>query len=213
MLEVLGLDAHTESVYRGVLANPLEGIAQLCDRLAPPEATVRDCLDQLTDLRLLRSSRENPGALRMIGPERAPELVLRRREQEIRTQQAELARRRAFAARDVAACAHLHPGTVSGATERPVGLDAIRKKLDVLAEEVTRERLSVMPGAQSPPGPDASRPLDESAMVRGTLSADALSGRRWSAPGPRFHRACSSSTARSSSPSIPPTRRAASRPD
>ncbi|MFE2548247.1 LuxR C-terminal-related transcriptional regulator [Streptomyces sp. NPDC059355] len=167
MFEVLGLDAQTEAVYREMLANPLEGVAQLCARLALAETTVRDCLDRLTDLQLLRSSRESPGTVRVIGPERALELVLRRQEEELLARQVELTRRRASAARDVAEYAHLRPNTVSGATERLVGLDAIQTKLEVLAEEVSRECLSVMPGAQSQPSLDASRPLDESALARG----------------------------------------------
>ncbi|WP_327286370.1 MULTISPECIES: LuxR C-terminal-related transcriptional regulator [unclassified Streptomyces] len=168
MLEFLGLDSRTEAVYREMLARPAGGVAELCELLGLPESTVRGCLDQLADLQLLRSSRDDPGALRAVSPERGLELILRRQEDELLRRQQELALGKAAAARALAEYASLHPDATAGATERLVGLDAIQAKLEVLAEALTRECLSVMPGAaQSQSSLDASRPLDEEAMGRG----------------------------------------------
>ncbi|WP_327257145.1 helix-turn-helix transcriptional regulator [Streptomyces sp. NBC_01244] len=169
MLEMLGLEPHTENVYRELLADPTGGVAEIGLRLALPEATVRACLDQLADLALVRPSRDEPGALRAVSPERGLELLLRRQEEDLLRRQQELESSKAAAARAVAEYADLRPGTSDGdGTERLVGLDAIQAKLEVLAEEVGRECLAVMPGgAQSQASLDASRPLDEQALRRG----------------------------------------------
>ncbi|WP_405496508.1 LuxR C-terminal-related transcriptional regulator [Streptomyces sp. NBC_00096] len=166
------MDSHTEAVYQEMLARPAGGVAELCGLLGLPESTVRGCLDQLADLQLLRSSRDDPGALRAVSPERGLELILRRQEDELLLRQQELALGKAAAARAVAEYASLHTDGAAGgaadATERLVGLDAIQAKLEVLTEALSEECLSVMPGAaQSQSSLDASRPLDEEALGRG----------------------------------------------
>ncbi|MFE0704814.1 LuxR C-terminal-related transcriptional regulator [Streptomyces sp. NPDC058872] len=170
MLAVLGLDTTSEAVYRSLLADPLGGVADLCRQLSLPESEVRAALDELADLELLRVSRDRPGALRPVSPEVGLDLLLRRQEEDLLRRQQELAASKAAAARAVAEYADLRPDTEAegGTTERLVGLDAIQGKLEMLAREVTRECLSVMPGgAQSQASLDASRPLDEAAMHRG----------------------------------------------
>ncbi|MEV7729543.1 LuxR C-terminal-related transcriptional regulator [Streptomyces sp. NPDC087917] len=167
MLEFLGLDSRTEAVYREMVAAPVGGVAELCDALGLSENEVRACLDQLADLQLLRSSRDDPGALRAVSPERGLELILRRQEDELLRRQQELILGKVAAARAVTEYARAHPSPGS-LTERLDGLDAIQAKLEVLAESLTRECLSVMPGAaQSQSSLDASRPLDQEAMERG----------------------------------------------
>ncbi|MEU3916026.1 MULTISPECIES: helix-turn-helix transcriptional regulator [unclassified Streptomyces] len=168
MLTSLGLGTTSEAVYRAMLADPHCGVDDLCVRLDLPEATVRAALDELADLELLRASRDVPGAMRVVSPEVGLELILRRQEEDLVRRQQELARSRAAAARAVAEYADLRPGTAADSTERLVGLDAIQGKLEILAKEVARECLSVMPGgAQSQASLDASRPLDADAMRRG----------------------------------------------
>ncbi|MEV7026219.1 helix-turn-helix transcriptional regulator [Kitasatospora sp. NPDC093558] len=168
MLSALGLDSVAETVYRTMLAEPMSGIAELCEQVSLPEAAVRDALDRLADLQLLRPSRETPGALRPVSPEVGLELILRRQEEELLRRQQELALSKAAAARAIAEYTDLRPGAGTDTAERLVGLDAIQAKLEILAAEVARECLSVMPGgAQSGASLEASRPLDESAMGRG----------------------------------------------
>ncbi|MFJ8212639.1 LuxR C-terminal-related transcriptional regulator [Streptomyces sp. NPDC096033] len=168
MLTSLGLGTTSEAVYRAMLADPRCGVDDLCVRLDLPEAAVRAALDELADLELLRASRDVPGAMRVVSPEVGLELILRRQEEDLVRRQQELARSRAAAARAVAEYADLRPGTAADSTERLVGLDAIQGKLEILAKEVARECLSVMPGgAQSQASLDASRPLDADAMRRG----------------------------------------------
>ncbi|WP_327071777.1 helix-turn-helix transcriptional regulator [Kitasatospora sp. NBC_01302] len=168
MLSVLGLDTTSEAVYAGMLADPTGGVEDLCRRLALPEMSVREALDKLADLQLLRVSRDVAGALRPVSPALGLELILRRQEEDLRRRQQELALSKAAAALAVSEYAALVPNTAADGAERLLGLDAIQAKLEVLAQEVARECLSVMPGgAQSQASLDASRALDADAMARG----------------------------------------------
>ncbi|MER7704680.1 LuxR C-terminal-related transcriptional regulator [Kitasatospora sp. NPDC097605] len=170
MLELLGLDATAEAVYREMLADPEGGVAELCERLELSEPEVRAALDRLADLTLLRASRERPGALWPVSPERGLELLLRRQEEELARRQQELAVSKAAVARAVAEYATLRSATLVDGGERLVGLDAIQAKLEVLTARLTTECLGVMPGgAQSAASLAASRPLDEDALRRGVI--------------------------------------------
>ncbi|ANW17980.1 helix-turn-helix transcriptional regulator [Streptomyces clavuligerus] len=168
MLEVLGLERHTEAVYRGMLADRTGGVAELARHLGLSESQVRDALDRLVDLGLLTPSREHTGGLRAVSPEAGLERLLRRQEEDLARRQRELALSKAAAARAVAEYADLRPNTETDGAERLVGLDAIQSRLEALTEELRGECLSIMPGgAQSQASLDASRPLDEKAMARG----------------------------------------------
>ncbi|MEV4560156.1 helix-turn-helix transcriptional regulator [Kitasatospora sp. NPDC049285] len=93
---------------------------------------------------------------------------MRRQEADLARHAQELAASRAAAAEAVAAYGVLTPDRVVDGTERLVGMDAIEAKLELLAKDVRRECLSVMPGgAQSQASLDASRPLDADAVDRG----------------------------------------------
>ncbi|MFF1561840.1 LuxR C-terminal-related transcriptional regulator [Streptomyces sp. NPDC058279] len=168
MLEALGLDGDVDSVYRGMLADPSGGVAELGARTGLPEARVHDALDRLVDLNLLTPSRESSGALRAVSPEVGLELILRRQEEDLARRQQELAAGKAAAARAIAEYAHLRPNTETDGTERLVGMDAIQTRLELLTRDLTEECLAIIPGgAQSQASLDASRPLDEQALARG----------------------------------------------
>ncbi|RPF41466.1 sugar-specific transcriptional regulator TrmB [Streptomyces sp. Ag109_G2-6] len=168
---MLGLDGASEAVYRAMLSDPEGSVQDLCEQLGVPESTVRDALDRLADLRLLRASREALGVMRPVSPELGLEMLLRRQEEELLRRRQELELSRAAAALAIAEYADLRPATPASPaahTQRLVGLDAIQTTLEVLAREVSGECLSVMPGgAQSQASLDASRPLDDAAMSRG----------------------------------------------
>ncbi|MFE1900490.1 LuxR C-terminal-related transcriptional regulator [Streptomyces yangpuensis] len=175
MLQALGLGADVEAVYRGMLADPSGGVAELAARLGLTQARVRDGLDRLVDLDLLRPSRDCPGALRAVRPELGLELLLRRQEEELARQQEELARQqeelarsKAAAAQVVSEFAELRPNTEVDGAERLVGMDAIQSRLEQLAHGLERECLAILPGgALSEASLDASRPLDRRALARG----------------------------------------------
>ncbi|MFJ2740009.1 LuxR C-terminal-related transcriptional regulator [Streptomyces sp. NPDC087440] len=168
MLEVLGLAPHVEAVYRGMLDFSAEGVVELSTRLGLKESEVRDGLDTLVEMELLKPSRDAPGSLRVVSVQRGIEVLLRRQEEALIRRQADLARSKAAAAGAVREYAALRPNTVSDGTERLVGLDAIQARLETLTCELGEECLSIMPGgAQSKESLEASRPLDEEAMSRG----------------------------------------------
>ncbi|WP_327735597.1 helix-turn-helix transcriptional regulator [Streptomyces nojiriensis] len=168
MLQTLGLGADVEAVYRGMLADPSGGISELSARLGLTETQVREGLDRLVDLDLLRPSRDCPGGLRAVRPELGLELLLRRQEEELARQQQELARSKAAAAQVVSEYAELSPNTEVDGAERLVGMDAIQSRLEQLAHGLTRECLAILPGgALSEASLEASRPLDRRALARG----------------------------------------------
>ncbi|MCY0934868.1 helix-turn-helix domain-containing protein [Streptomyces sp. H34-S4] len=168
MLQSLGLGPDVEVVYRGMLADPSGGVAELCMRIGLTESQVRDGLDRLVDLDLLRPSRESPGSLRAVSPDVGLELLLRRQEEEVARRQEELARSKAAAARVVSEFAELRPNTEVDGAERLVGMDAIQGRLEELAHGLTQEFKAILPGgALSGASLEASRPLDRRALDRG----------------------------------------------
>lgn len=172
MLETLGLDTALESVYRGLLCHPADGVAELAARAHLSESEVRDCLDRLVDMELLQRSRDTPGLLRAVSPEFGFDLMLRRQEADLVRRQEELARSKEAMARTIAEFATLRPDTAVDGAERLVGLDAIQHRLEELARDLTEECLAIEPGgAQSQASLDASRPLDERALSRGVRLA------------------------------------------
>ncbi|MFB6807083.1 LuxR C-terminal-related transcriptional regulator [Streptomyces sp. NPDC056387] len=168
MLQSLGLGPDVEAVYRGMLADPSGGVAELCASLGLTETQVRSGLDQLVDLDLLRPSRDSPGALRAVSPDLGLELLLRRQEEDLARRQAELARSKAAAVRVVSEFADLRPNTEVDGAERLVGMDAIQSRLEELAHGLAREFTAILPGgALSEASLEASRPLDRRALGRG----------------------------------------------
>lgn len=56
-------------VYRQMLAQPDWGVAELGEFLELPEQELRDALDQLFVLALVRRSLDQPGTLHAVGPD------------------------------------------------------------------------------------------------------------------------------------------------
>nr|WP_042372525.1 helix-turn-helix transcriptional regulator [Streptacidiphilus neutrinimicus] len=168
MLGFLGLEPVAEAVYGALLQHPQADLSELLAATRLPEAAVRAALDDLADLAFVRPSRDTPGGLRVVSPQIALDLMVRRQEAELARRAQELAASKAAAAEAVAAFGSLAPNTAVNGAERLVGLDAIAAKLELLAKELRDECLSVMPGgAQSQASLDASRPLDADALGRG----------------------------------------------
>lgn len=166
-LELLGLSRDQEAVYRSLLTESPEGVEELAERLGISESHVREALDHLVDLELLRPSRDAPGMLRPVSPETGFETILRRQEADLLRRQEELLRSKETVARTVAAYAAERPASLEDA-ERLIGLDAIQSRLERLAQDLAEECCSIEPGgAQSQASLDAARPLDEQALARG----------------------------------------------
>ncbi|GHD30707.1 helix-turn-helix transcriptional regulator [Streptomyces galbus] len=168
MLSALGLDEQTETVYRAMLMHPAEGVAGLGHRLGLPESAVRQALDQLSELALVRPSYEEPGRLTAVSPDVGMELLLARQQAELAAQQQRVEASRAAAAQLIAEYADLRPTAGTPGVEHLVGLDAIRDRLTRLQREVREDVMIFAPdGEQTPENLEASRPLDEALLSRG----------------------------------------------
>ncbi|GGY42743.1 LuxR family transcriptional regulator [Streptomyces omiyaensis] len=155
-------------MYRCLLNGSPDSLDELAGRLGIAEVRLRECLDDLVDLELLRPSRDSPGMLRAVSPETGFEAILRRQEVELLRRQQELAHSKEAVARTVAAYAADRPASGAGDAERLIGLDAIQSRLERLSRDLTEECCSIEPGgAQSQASLDAARPLDERALARG----------------------------------------------
>jgi DNA-binding CsgD family transcriptional regulator/sugar-specific transcriptional regulator TrmB len=168
LLEVLGLDANAEAVYRIMLEHRKWGVAAIGQYLGLSETQVRDALDRLADLALLRQSLEEPSELRPVSPEVGLRLLLQRQELELLTRQEQVAKSQAAITALISDYAAVRFNDIRGDAEQLEGLDAIQSRLEELAHRATKECLSFMPGGgQSPQSLDASKPLDESMLARG----------------------------------------------
>jgi DNA-binding CsgD family transcriptional regulator len=165
VFDSIGLDAFTEAVYLCILRNPSWGVAEIVKHLGSTDARIRQALDDLADLRLLRPSVEQPTLYRPVSPEVGFASLLARGEAELLRQQQQMAEARAA----IASIA-VEFTSVTGREEvvRLDGLDAVRSRLEQLAHRARSECLSFMPGGgQQSDTMDASQPLDQEALARG----------------------------------------------
>ncbi|MFD5766214.1 helix-turn-helix transcriptional regulator [Streptomyces sp. NPDC127049] len=167
MLASLGLDTDAETIYRLMLTHQDWGVPELAGHLARPESDIRDALDRLAELNLLRRSLQAPGGVRPVSPNLGFQLLLQRQQAELLAQQQQFAESQAAISTLLAEYAELRTGERHG-VEYLQGIDAIQARLEELAHRSTTECLSFMPGgAQSAASLEASRPLDEQLMRRG----------------------------------------------
>jgi DNA-binding CsgD family transcriptional regulator/sugar-specific transcriptional regulator TrmB len=165
MLEPLGLDIVTENVYRSLLEQPAWGVAEICAHLGLTESAVRDALDRLTALRLVTATGPG-GTIRPVQPRLGLIALLARTEANLidRQRQIEVAR----AAVTALASEYQAESPTLGSVEVIEGLDAVRNRLQSLAQSAAHECLSFMPGgAQKPDTMEASKTLDQLALERG----------------------------------------------
>ncbi|MFH9391837.1 LuxR C-terminal-related transcriptional regulator [Streptomyces sp. NPDC017556] len=168
MLTLLGMERRVEAVYRALLSHPDDGVADLCQRLEMTEEEVRGGLDRLSELALVRPSREERGRLRAVSPDVGMEILLTRQEAELAAQQHRIEASRAAAAQLIAEYADLRPSVVEPGVEHVVGLDRIRERLHLLQREVKDEVMILAPDReQSPDNLEAAKPLDRSLLERG----------------------------------------------
>ncbi|BBC34921.1 putative erythropoiesis-stimulating protein [Streptomyces graminofaciens] len=167
MLTTLGLDAVAERVYRALLMRPQAGVAETAAMLGVPEAEVRDALDTLSELALVRGSAEDGGRPRAVSPDIGMEILMARQQAELAAQQQRLEASRAAAAQLISEYAELRPATRHPEVEQLVGLDQIRDRLAALTREVTEEFLAFAPGGpQTTDNMAASRPLNAALLGR-----------------------------------------------
>ncbi|MFH8753397.1 LuxR C-terminal-related transcriptional regulator [Streptomyces rimosus] len=165
MLDVLGMDATAEVVYREMLAHPQNGVADLMRRLQLTEQAVRTALDTLSELALVRHSPKDPQNYHAVDPHLAAEMLLAR-------QQAELAAQQQRVQEALAAALQLKSEFTQendrDQLHRLVGVDCVRDYLATLYDKVEGELLTFAPGgAQTATNLCSSRPFAEDLLERG----------------------------------------------
>jgi DNA-binding CsgD family transcriptional regulator/sugar-specific transcriptional regulator TrmB len=168
VLTALGLDSVAETVYRAMLRHPAAGVADLGDTAGLSEEEVRDALDTLSELALVRPAAGDAGRLRAVSPDIGMEILMARQQAQLSAQRQRLEASRAAAAQLISEYAELRPATSHPGVEQLVGLDQIRDRLAVLTREVREEFLTFAPGGpQTAENMAASRPLNEDLLGRG----------------------------------------------
>jgi DNA-binding CsgD family transcriptional regulator len=149
MLDVLGLGARAESVYRSMLRNPKWGIVEIAGDLGIAESAVKSALDELFEFSLIRRSAERDGELRAVNPAVGLQSLLARQQSDVEHRMQRVAAGRA--AVDALLAEYTQP-----ADDRPpfeavpvVGIDAIQDRLEELSGRTTGELLSIVPTVHS----------------------------------------------------------------
>ncbi|RZU36641.1 regulatory LuxR family protein [Streptomyces sp. BK022] len=188
MLQILGLSQRSEAVYLAMLRCPDHGVAALASDTGLAETTVREALDELASLKLLKPSAQEAGALRPVSPTVGLTALLANAEAQAAAQRARVDSTRAAIAS--IAAEHDHPYDHDRAL-RLEGLDAVRARLEELQRTTAFECLSLNPGgAHRPDARRAATPLNEEALRRGVTiravcreslhnDADTLAYARW----------------------------------
>ncbi|WP_327178515.1 LuxR C-terminal-related transcriptional regulator [Streptomyces sp. NBC_01335] len=165
MLNTLGIDALSESVYRAMLAHPGESISGLAALLGLDEDEVRQALTRLSAMALTQGG---DGTVRALSPKAAMDLVIARRQSELATAQKSLEESRVAATQLIAEYSGLLPTADDPNFERLTGADAIRERLAELAAEATHEIMTFAPGgAHSEADLAASREPNADLLARG----------------------------------------------
>ncbi|RKR86657.1 regulatory LuxR family protein [Micromonospora pisi] len=167
MLANLGLSDTDETVYRAMLYHPRLGVAELAVHLSVPESMVRQALDRLIDLALVRASDEG---LRAVRPQAGLMSLLARAEAAIAARQQEIEATRAAI---ISIAGEFQDHGSADVVIRLEGVDAVRDRLAELAREAERECISFSSGgAQTPDTIEAEKPLNQLALERGVSIRD-----------------------------------------
>jgi DNA-binding CsgD family transcriptional regulator/sugar-specific transcriptional regulator TrmB len=165
MLDVLGIDATAEVVYREMLAHPQEGVADLMRRLELTEQAVRAALDTLGELALVWHSPEDPQNFHVVEPHLAAEILLARERAELAAQQQRVQEAQAAA---VQLKSEFTQDSVKDELHRLTGVDSVRDYLATLYDSIEDELLTFAPGgAQTTANRRSSQPLAEDLLKRG----------------------------------------------
>lgn len=149
MLEPLGFDNASESVYMAILSNPGISADRLAALLTLSRGEVDRAIAQLAELTLLQL-REHDQGLYAISPRIGMEILLAVQQAELASFQQRVEQSRAAAARLVAE--HSKAGTERDTPEIEYlsGIEAIRLRLESLSSRVDAEVMNFSPTKQSP---------------------------------------------------------------
>lgn len=167
MLEALGLSPGAQALYTAMISSPEAGIAELAGILGRGETEVRQLLDELVALSLVRPSRQHEGRLCPVDPATGLEALVRRRRDELAAGQAALERSH-LAVRALVAGFDTAATPDRPDSEHLIGLDAVQQRLNRLIRQAESEVLSLVPGGAQPAEVlDASREADATLVGRG----------------------------------------------
>ncbi|MEU8244295.1 helix-turn-helix transcriptional regulator [Actinoplanes missouriensis] len=160
------MTATSESVYRCLLLETGWGVADLAGHLGITEADVREALDCLFDLALLRESTDDPGGIHVVDPDVALGQALAKQQAEVARRQQEVAENQAALARLIDDFSHSRRQSSTSTTEL-LGIEAVQDRLERLSRETAFEVLTLMPGgAQSPAALERARRNDDRLLER-----------------------------------------------
>jgi DNA-binding CsgD family transcriptional regulator/sugar-specific transcriptional regulator TrmB len=157
VLDMLGLGEDAERVYRLLLTRPRWGVGRLVEHLATDEQTVRDALDELFDLALLRHSSEREGELRAVSPTVGLQALLARQQADVEHRMQRIAAGQAAVAAMLAEYGDQAPAEEAPEAERVIGPDAIQDRLEELGQSLREELLSIVPSVPSARAAEAAR--------------------------------------------------------
>jgi len=164
-LQHLGLDAEAELIYRAILVHPMATVDEIQQEAGLDPGRTLDVLDRLAKLALVNWNAQAPTP-QLVEPTTALYALLARQESEVAAQQLRLSASRQ--AIDQLLAARASDEVTTAGMERVVGLHAVQRKLQELAEGCRDYVWSVNPGGpQSAGNLLKSRPLNESTMARG----------------------------------------------
>ncbi|MFB7657160.1 MULTISPECIES: LuxR C-terminal-related transcriptional regulator [unclassified Streptomyces] len=150
-----------------MIKDPEADVAQLADRLGLDSQEIRDCLDELGRLLLIRPSWEAPGEVRAVDPEVGLASLLARQEADVLREQERISASRAALQQVIAEFQRTKQGRHDPGVEQLTNIDSIRLKIEALAAKCSSEIMGFVPaGAQSAGNMAASRPLDSSVLRR-----------------------------------------------
>ncbi|GAA3341814.1 helix-turn-helix domain-containing protein [Amorphoplanes nipponensis] len=163
MFDLLGLSVHHEAIYRTMLDRPDLNVAGLAAHLAVPPERIREALDVLADLALVRM---DPGAgrARVVRPQAGLTALLAKVEADVAVRQRQVDATRAA----IAAIAAAHDDHQAGEGRLLEGTETVRERLAELAATARTECLSFTTGrARTPETMAAEASLSELALRRG----------------------------------------------
>ncbi|WP_326806743.1 LuxR C-terminal-related transcriptional regulator [Streptomyces sp. NBC_01775] len=167
MLEVLGLSADVEMVYRVTLEHPRAEIEKVARLSGLSECEVRRAFDELADLQLLHRSTKSPDDVQPVSPEVRLTGLLAQHELELSSRQRKLEATRAAVSSLTARYAN-KSGYAPEVVHRLVGADVVHKRLEELTDQARDECLSLAPtGVQAADTTEAGKTLEQKALERG----------------------------------------------
>jgi sugar-specific transcriptional regulator TrmB/DNA-binding CsgD family transcriptional regulator len=179
MLASFGLSPVAEAVYQVMLSHPRLRDAGIAEELELPQEQVHRALEELSRVSLVRSSFEDPGALRAVPPQVGLAALVASEEQDLRERQERFNATKLTLERVIDEYLDESRKRPYEGVEQLVGLDSIRNRIESLAAGCEAEIIGFAPdGPQTPENMEASKPVDSAALDRGvrmrTIYLDSL---------------------------------------